>query len=116
MDESKSDARFSKTDFDTKKEYFNETWENVVTSMEGCIKMLDDDYDKEWEIPEFNHHLELLKTRLRQFFDLEVELEKKIASDVEIKNIGESDVDPSEKERELKCDDLISSVPADSVV
>ena len=40
-------------------------------------------------------------------------MKKKLILDIEAKNVGESDVDPSEKERELKCNDLICSVPAD---
>ena len=55
LDELKSDGGLSKTDFENKKEYFSETYENVVTSTEGCIKMLDDDYgDKEEEIRTLN--------------------------------------------------------------
>ena len=41
----KSDGALSKTDYEDKKEYFDETLENVVTSMEDCIKMLDDGYE-----------------------------------------------------------------------
>ena len=68
--------------------------------MAGCIKILDDDENKEEEITELNYQLEVLKGRLKQFFDLEIKIEKKLLSDVEVKSIGESDVDPSEKERE----------------
>ena len=100
LDESKSDDGLSKTDFENKKEYFNETCGNVVTSTKGCIKIFDDDYeDKEEEIIELNYQLDVLKEQLRQFLELEVEIKKKI-----------SDIDRSEKERQLKCDDLISSV------
>ena len=80
LNESKSDVGLSKANFENKKDYFNEHWENIVTgtSKEDCIIMLDDDYEnKEKEITELNYQLELLKERLKQFLDSEVKIEKK---------------------------------------
>ena len=69
MDEAKSEAGLSKESFDKKKVHIEQHWDEIVTSTEGCIKLIDDgDDDKDEQVNELNYQIELLKIQKEQFF------------------------------------------------
>ena len=71
LDEVKSEASLSKESFDEKKVYFEQHWDEIVTSTEGCINLFDDgDDDKDEHVNELNYQIELLKMQKEQFFSL----------------------------------------------
>ena len=77
----------NKAEFAEKKVYFNEHWNDIVTSTEGCISIIDDDFDdndKEEQLSELSYQIEVLKSQFKQFIDLEIETERK-TSDIEKK-------------------------------
>ena len=78
--------------------------------------MNEDDYDNKNEDANDCLFLGFIHKQWEQFLSWELEIEKKLLSDVGAKNVSEVDVDLTEKGRELKCDDLNSSVPADLLV
>ena len=69
LNETKSEAGLNKESFDEKKVYFEQHWEEIVTSTEGCINLIDDgDDDKGKQINELNYQMELLKEKKRTIF------------------------------------------------
>ena len=73
LDEAKSEAGLGKESFDEKKVYFEQHWDEIVTSTEDSIRLIDDEDEQTHEL---NFQIELLKIRKEQFFNFEVEIEK----------------------------------------
>ena len=51
-----------------KRVYFEEHWNEIVTSTEDCIKLIDvGDDGRDEQINKFNYHIELLKRKKSNF-------------------------------------------------
>ena len=116
IDEAKSEAGLSKESFDKKKVHFEQHWDEIVTTTEGCIGLLDDgEEDKEEQITDLKYHVELLRGIKEQFLSFEVEIEKRLHM-IDIKNVEIADGDTSQDGRKLAVDEFLSGEPTPSFI
>ena len=77
MNNAKSDTGLSKEAFKEKEDYFERTWDEIVTSTEDCIGLIDDGEEQgDEQIEELREHIEILKEKKERFLNLEGKIEK----------------------------------------
>ena len=60
LNEVHSESGLRKERFDEKKAYFERNWDEIVNSMEGCIKLIDDGEDeKDEQSNELNYQVKI---------------------------------------------------------
>ena len=114
LNKARSEACLNMVVFDEKKIYFEEHWEEIVTSTEGCINLIDDgDDDKDEQTNDLNYQMDILKMQKEQFLNLGVEIER-IALNIDVKNVIVAVIEPSEGGRVLTTNDLVYSISISS--
>ena len=62
LNEANSETGLSKEAFKEKKDYFEHNWNEIVTSTEDCVNLIDDGEEhRDDQIEELRYHIELLK-------------------------------------------------------
>ena len=77
LNDARTEVGLSKEAFNEKRTYLEHIWEEIVTSAEDCIHLIDDREEQgDEQIGELNCIVELLKEKKEQFLNLEGEIEK----------------------------------------
>ena len=115
LNDVRSGVGVSKEAFNEKRDYFENIWEEIVATTEGCINLVDDGDDEGEEIiEELRDHLERLQEKKERFTDLEMEIDKRLFDVTDTKCIELADGDTSQEIRKTvtsgsECDELTSA-------
>ena len=113
LNDVRSGVGVSKEAFNEKRDYFENIWEEIVATTEGCINLVDDGDDEGEEIiEELRDHLERLQEKKERFTDLEMEIDKRLFDVTDTKCIELADGEPRKRYvRQLPVGPSVMSSP-----